>query len=164
MSRPSQQDLEVIAEQLGRSPRAVVDVAWRRPDGLPGVVKTMPRLDNGTPFPTTYYLTCPDMVADCSRLESAGVMADMNRRLAEDEELAAQYRAAHDAYLRDRAELGDVPEIDGFSAGGMPGRVKCLHALVGHALAVGPGVNPFGDEALRLIHEARAEAGRKDAP
>ena len=55
------------------------------------------------------------------------------------------------AYLADRATLGDVPEIDGVSAGGMPTRVKCLHVLVGHALAAGPGVTPLGDEALAAL-------------
>ena len=51
---------------------------------------------------------------------------------------------------RDRAGFGDVDEIDGISAGGMPTRVKCLHALAAHALAAGPGVNPIGDRALAL--------------
>jgi hypothetical protein len=46
-----------------------------------------------------------------------------------------------------------VPEIDGISAGGMPSRVKCLHVLVGHALAAGPGVNPLGDEALAMLDD-----------
>ena len=80
-------------------------------------------------------------------------MAEMTERLAVDEDLAARYRAAHEAYLADRAELGHVEEIDGISAGGMPTRVKCLHGLVGHALAAGPGVNPLGDEALALLGE-----------
>lgn len=78
-------------------------------------------------------------------------MTEMADRLGADEELAAAYRAAHQAYLRDRLALGQVPEIAEVSAGGMPDRVKCLHALVGHALAAGPGVNPLGDEALRQI-------------
>jgi hypothetical protein len=84
-------------------------------------------------------------------LEAGGVMREMTARLAEDPELAAAYRAAHEHYLARRAELGDVPEIDGVSAGGMPTRVKCLHVLVGHALAAGPGVNPLGDEALAML-------------
>ena len=109
---------------------------------------TQPRLDDGTPFPTTYYLTCPRAVSACSTLEASGLMATMTERLAEDAELAGAYQAAHEAYLADRAQLGEVPEIDGISAGGMPTRVKCLHVLVGHALAAGPGVNPLGDEAL----------------
>ena len=71
--------------------------------------------------------------------------------LPEDEELAAGYRSAHQAYLDRRRELGDVPEIDGVSAGGMPTRVKCLHALLGHALAAGPGVNPLGDEVRDAV-------------
>ncbi len=147
----SEADLAVVAAQLGREPRGVAAVAWRCPCGKPGVVKTEPRLPNGTPFPTTYYLTCPRAVAGCSALEAGGVMAEMTERLAVDEDLAARYRAAHEAYLADREELGHVDEIDGISAGGMPSRVKCLHVLVGHALAAGPGVNPFGDEALERI-------------
>ena len=85
-------------------------------------------------------------MAACSRLESDGLMREMNARLAADPELAARYRAAHEDYLTRRAKIGDVPEIDGVSAGGMPTRVKCLHVHLGHALAAGPGVNPFGDE------------------
>lgn len=146
-------DLEIIEQQLGRAPRGVADVAWRCPCGKPGVVKTNPRLDNGTPFPTTYYLTCPRAVAGCSTLEASGLMADMTERLGSDEALAERYGEAHEAYLADRAQLGAVPEIEGISAGGMPTRVKCLHVLVGHALAAGVGVNPLGDEAVELLGE-----------
>lgn len=154
MTEPaSEEDLAVIEAQIGRTPRGVAGVAWRCPCGKPGVVQTMPRLDNGTPFPTTYYLTCQRAVAGASTLESVGVMAEMTERLTQDEELAEQYRAAHEAYLTDRAELGHVPEIEGISAGGMPTRVKCLHVLVGHALAAGPGVNPLGDEAVEQLGE-----------
>ena len=151
-------DRTVVEAQLGRPARGVAGVAWRCPYGKPGVLATQPRLPDGTPFPTTYYLTCPRAVAACSTLESQGVMAEMNQRLASDEDLARRYRDAHDAYLADRDAIGavaglDVPEVAGVSAGGMPTRVKCLHALVGHSLAAGPGVNPFGDEALELIGE-----------
>ena len=141
-------DVAVLEQQLGRPPRGIAGIAWRCPCGKPGVVATDPRLPDGTPFPTTYYLTCPRATAGCSTLESQGVMAEMTDRLAEDPELAAAYTAAHEAYLADRAALGDVPEIAGISAGGMPTRVKCLHALAGHALAAGAGVNPIGDLAL----------------
>ena len=78
-------------------------------------------------------------------------MAEMTTRLASDAGLADAYARAHDAYLAEREDLGHVPEIEGVSAGGMPTRVKCLHVLVGHALAVGPGVNPLGDEAVDLL-------------
>jgi hypothetical protein len=78
-------------------------------------------------------------------------MREMSDRLADDPELAAAYADAHRDYLRRRDAIGDVPEIAGVSAGGMPTRVKCLHALVAHALAAGPGVNPFGDEALEAL-------------
>ncbi|WP_284252499.1 DUF501 domain-containing protein [Litorihabitans aurantiacus] len=143
--------MAAVAEQLGREPRGVVAIAARCRCGRPTVVRTSPRLPDGTPFPTSYYLTHPGAVAAVSTLEASGLMTRMTERLVEDEELAAQYRRAHEDYLAQRAELGDVPEIDGISAGGMPGRVKCLHVLVGHSLARGPGVNPFGDEALAAM-------------
>ena len=149
-----EEDLEVLTEQLGRVPRGVVGVAARCTCGRPTVVRTAPRLDDGTPFPTSYYLTCPAAVKAASTLEAQHVMADMNSRLAEDPDLAAAYRRAHEDYLTRRAELGEVPEIAGVSAGGMPTRVKCLHALLAHALAVGPGVNPIGDETLWMLEDA----------
>jgi hypothetical protein len=148
---PAPQDLDDVTRQLGRPARGVVRVAHRCPCGRPDVVMTTPRLDDGTPFPTTYYLTCPRAAAVVSTLEAEGLMKRMNARLAEDPELAAAYRTAHEGYLEDRATLGDVPEIAGISAGGMPHRVKCLHVLVAHALAAGPGVNPLGDEALEAL-------------
>lgn len=144
-------DLAAVAAQLGRKPRGTRAVAHRCPCGLPDVVETTPRLADGTPFPTLFYLTCPRAVAACSRLESAGLMREMAERLTTDPELADRYRAAHEDYLRRREAIERVPEIEGVSAGGMPGRVKCLHVHLGHALATGPGVNPFGDEVLSII-------------
>lgn len=150
-------DARIAEAQLGRPMRGVAGVAWRCPCGRPGVLATRPRLPGGTPFPTTYYLTCPRAVAAASRLEGSGIMAEMTQRLTEDSQLAERYRQAHQAYLADRAALADagdeVGEIAGFSAGGMPTRVKCLHALVAHSLAAGQGVNPIGDEALALMGE-----------
>lgn len=144
-------DLQTVARQLGRAPRGVLGVAHRCPCGAPDVVRTAPRLPDGTPFPTTYYATCPRLTGAISTLETRGVMRDMQARLATEPPLAAAYRQAHEHYLADRARLGQVAEIDGISAGGMPDRVKCLHVLVAHALAAGPGVNPLGDEALGLL-------------
>jgi hypothetical protein len=152
-SEVSADDRAAVERQLGRSPRGVAGVAHRCPCGLPDVVRTSPRLDDGTPFPTTFYLTCPRATGAVGTLESAGVMREMTSRLASDEDLAAAYRAAHEDYLRRRAELGEVPEIAGVSAGGMPDRVKCLHVLAAHALAAGPGVNPLGDEVLAALPE-----------
>ncbi len=149
----SAEDLEVLRAQLGREPRGVVGVAWRCPCGKPGVVATQPRLPEGTPFPTTYYLTCPRATSAVSTLEAEGLMVEQNRRLAAEPELAQAYAAAHAAYLADRAELGEVPEIEGISAGGMPTRVKCLHVLVAHSLAAGAGMNPLGDDALARLGE-----------
>src|SRR5690606_37678281 len=127
----TERDLETLAEQLGRTPRGVVGIAARCACGRPLVVRTAPRLENGTPFPTTFYLTSPGAVAAASTLEANGVMKEMSQRLTEDAELAAAYRRAHEHYLAEREALGHVEEIDGISAGGMPTRVKCLHVLVG---------------------------------
>lgn len=159
MEPVTETDAQIIAEQLGRTPRGMVGVAWRCPCGKPGVVATAPRLPDGTPFPTCYYLTCPRAVSGCSTLEANGMMKEQTARIKDDPDVAAGYRRAHEVYLADRAAIGEaagvgsVPEIEKVSAGGMPDRVKCLHVLVGHALAAGPGVNPLGDEAVAALGE-----------
>lgn len=145
---PRAEDIAVVSEQLGREARGVVGIAARTRDGAPTVVATAPRLPDGSPFPTFYYLSHPEAVAAASRLEAGGMMVEFNEMLADDAELRAQYARAHEAYIADRESVGSVPELAGVSAGGMPTRVKCLHALIGHALAAGPGVNPIGDIAL----------------
>ena len=141
----------MVAAQLGRQPRAMRAVAHRCPCGCPDVIETSPRLPDGTPFPTLYYLTCPRAATAVGRLEASGLMREMAARLGGDADLAGAYRAAHDAYLQRREQTAHVAEIAGVSAGGMPNRIKCLHALVAHALAAGPGVNPLGDEALAMM-------------
>jgi hypothetical protein len=146
-----QRDLDAVAEQLGRPPRGILEISSRCPSGHPNVVKTEPRLDDGTPFPTLFYLTCPRLAGEIGTLEASGLMREMTERLAEDAELAAHYAAAHEAYLAEREAIGHVPEIAGISAGGMPTRVKCLHVLIAHTLARGPGANPLGAEALALL-------------
>lgn len=144
-------DVAAIEAQLGRSPRGIHEVGHRCPCGNPDVATTEPRLPNGTPFPTTYYLTCPRAASRIGTLEGSGLMGEMEQRLTDDPELAAAYARAHEQYLAARAELGSVPEIEGISAGGMPLRVKCLHVLAGQSLAQGRGVNPLGDEVLDLL-------------
>lgn len=144
-------DEVAMSAQLGRPLRGAEAVAHRCACGRPDVVETAPRLPDGTPFPTLYYLTCPRAAAAVSRLEAAGMLRQMTDRLADDAELADRYRAAHDDYLRRRERLATVPEIAGVSAGGMPDRVKCLHVHLAHALAAGGGVNPFGDEVLAAV-------------
>lgn len=148
LSPATDADLEAMREQLGRPMRGVVGIAARCVCGNPTVVATEPRLPDGTPFPTFYYLTHPGATAAMSALEATQVMPEYAALLAEDAEVAAAYVRAHESYLSDRAVFGEVEEIVGISAGGMPTRVKCLHALAGHALAAGPGVNPIGDLAL----------------
>lgn len=147
---PSAEDIAEVSRQLGRSARGVIGIAARCVCGRPTVVATSPRLPDGTPFPTLYYLSHPGATAAFSTLEATGVMPELAAELADDGVVADAYRAAHAQYLADRASIDDLPEIAGYSAGGMPDRVKCLHALAAHALAAGPGVNPIGDRALAL--------------
>jgi hypothetical protein len=147
-SAASEADLQAAAQQLGRAVRGVIGVAARCACGAPAVLVTRPRLDDGSPFPTLYYLSLPSAVAAMSTLEAGGAMARFTALLADDPELRSRYAQAHERYLADRDRVEAVPEIAGVSAGGMPRRVKCLHALAAHALAAGPGVNPIGDLAL----------------
>ncbi len=149
MTAADERDRRAVGLQLGRTPRAMTGVASRCACGLPQVVETWPRLADGSPFPTLYYLTCPRLASAIGTLESSGLMREMTARLTDDPELRARYEAAAVDYVarRDAHEvLRGVP-----AQGGMPTRVKCLHVLVAHSLAAGPGVNPFGDEALALL-------------
>ncbi|MGO1507021.1 MAG: DUF501 domain-containing protein [Microbacteriaceae bacterium] len=146
-AQPTPAEIDVVSVQLGRQARGVVGIAARCVCGNPTVVATSPRLGDGSPFPTFYYLTHPAATVAMSTLEAGQIMPELAAQL-DDEDVAAAYRSAHEAYLADRAQFGEVPEVAGISAGGMPTRVKCLHALAGHALAAGPGVNPIGDAAL----------------
>jgi hypothetical protein len=112
------------------------------------VVATKPVLADGEPFPTHFYLTCANLNSMIGTLEASGLMKEYEERLSTDKEFAEQYKKAHVDYLDRRNKHGLVDEITEISAGGMPNRVKCLHALVAHSLAVGPGINPVGDDAL----------------
>lgn len=150
-------DQTLLQAQLGRPARGAVAVAARCLCLAPVVVVSAPLLPDGTPFPTTYYLTLPPATAAISELESQGRMAQLSERLQQDEKFAAAYAAAHEAFLADRSQLAaglgqSQLHINGISAGGMPNRIKCLHALAAHALAAGPGVNPVGDIALAEVN------------
>ena len=152
------EDTEVLKQQLGRVPRGVVGIGARCQCGKPLVVVTAPRLEDGTPFPTTFYLTSPQLVYACSVLEAEHLMEHLQDWVVTNGEVYAAYQQAHRDYLERREEIGQalevvVPEIAGVSAGGMPERVKCLHALVGHALGAGAGHNPVGDRVLAIIEE-----------
>lgn len=148
---PSDTDLRAIATQLGRTPRGVRAVAFRCPCGKPAVIENEPRLPDGEPFPTLFYATCPKLNAAIGTLEGSGLMKELENNLAEDQELANRYQLAHQDYLNRRNAIEVLPEKLEFSAGGMPDRVKCLHALIAHSLAAGDGVNPIGELALAKL-------------
>lgn len=143
LGRPPMEPSEaaLAARMIGRPLRgrsaAAVRCAW----GLPAVLRVSPRLDDGTPFPTVFWLSCPLANRAVGRLEASGVMGRLSDLLDDDPELAREYRDAHDRYVAMRDELGPSVPSDP-SAGGMPGRVKCLHALYAHHLATGD--NPIG--------------------
>ena len=154
---PTDQDIRVLSAQLGRTVRDVIEIPARCVCGNPLVAATAPRLSNGNPFPTVFYLAHPAITAATSRLEAGGLMYEMTDALAADTELANRYTLAHENYLAERERIrlisgtDEVPEIENISAGGMPTRVKCLHAVIGHTLAVGRGINPMGDWGLDEI-------------
>ena len=154
---PTDQDIRVLSAQLGRTVRDVIEIPARCVCGNPLVAATAPRLSNGSPFPTVFYLAHPAITAAASRLEAGGLMYEMTDALADDTELANRYTLAHENYLAERERIrlisgtDEVPEIENISAGGMPTRVKCLHAVIGHTLAVGCGINPMGDWGLDEI-------------
>lgn len=143
---PTAQDLEKVAAQLGRTPRGVLTVSYWTPDGEPGAIVTAPKLPDGTPFPTLYYLTDPRLVMAASRLEASGIMKEMTERLRTSARLKHNYLAAHKHYLQVRNNIEDLGTD--FSGGGMPDRVKCLHVLMAYALSEEPGVVLLGDEAV----------------
>ena len=129
----------MVAAQIERDPRGETATAVRCEHGLPMVVRTSPTLESGEPFPTLYWLTCPLAVRAIGKLESAGTMRDLNEKLNAEPALKAAYAGAHERYRKDRD--GGLDGRDE-SAGGMPGRVKCLHALYAHELA---DANPIGE-------------------
>jgi hypothetical protein len=124
-------DRAVVERQLGRPPRAFRRVVVRCPFGRPAVTEQRPYDDDGEPFPTTFWLTCPHLVAAVSRLEAAGGVERWSRAAAEDSELASGLERAH----ADQRALR--PELDLGIGGARPGAVglKCLHAHVAFALA-----------------------------
>lgn len=141
-----ERDTAIVGRQLGRDARGEIAVSARCAFGLPMVVRTNPRLDDGTPFPTLYYLTCPVAVRDIGRLEAGGMMDEMRTRLVEDPTFAAAYSSAHERFIAQRDQLAVLDEP--MSSGGMPERVKCLHALYAHELGDG---NPVGAEVAAKI-------------
>ena len=159
LANPATPDqIAVVNRQLGRYPRGMVAVGARCVCGNPLAVVTRPQLEDGTPFPTTCYLTSPEAVKAVSRLEADSIMADWNTELGADPDLANAYCRAHELYLAFRSALAqwlgdDESHIAGISAGGMPKRVKCLHALTAQSLVMGPGVNPLGDRVLDLVRQ-----------
>ena len=145
-------DREAVERQLGRSPSIPFSVVARCPDGHPLVIRNHPLDAEGRPFPTLFWLTCPDAVRKVARLESDGWISRWNERLSSDPTLAAELAAAHEEYARERARW--MPEALAFGGvGGARTGVKCLHAH--YANHLGGGRDPVGAwvaERIEPVH------------
>jgi len=143
-------DRTVVERQLGRPPRALRRVAVRCPYGRPAVTEQSPFDDAGEPFPTTYYLTCPHLVARIARLEAAGGVEAWTARARDEGELAQSLARANDEQRALRRELAggrEHPSLElGVGGAGRDGSLKCLHAHAAYALAR-PGYT-LGEEIL----------------
>jgi hypothetical protein len=139
-------DEGVVAWQLGRPARAFRRVARRCAYGFPAVTEQAPYGDDGAPFPTTFYLTCPWLVAAVSRLEAAGGVERFSRAAAEDPALKRSLERADSEQRRLRPEL-DV----GIAGSKTPENLKCLHAHAAFALAR-PGY-ALGERILAEVEE-----------
>ena len=144
-------DDAVVAAQLGRPLSSAADTALRCHLGVPVVVRVPPHLEDGTPFPTRFWLTCPLAQRRIGRLESAGGVRAMDRKISADPEFAARHRAAARRYAAERDELlgpdDGGPRPTG-GVGGSRGGAKCLHAhyadfAVGNDNPVGELVAPW---------------------
>ena len=134
-------DMEAVREQLGRDPTTPFTVVARCSGGHPLVIRNAPRDTAGAPFPTTYWLTCPEAVKAVARLEAAGAIARFNEQERSDPAFAQALLAAHRAYAEDRAT--DLPEaLEDGGVGGTRRGVKCLHAH--YAFHLAGGVDPVG--------------------
>ena len=152
-SPASEEEKDEAGKGLGRYPEGMVAVGARRGERILAVV--VKPLVRACPFPTVFYLSDKDLCRRASQLESAGAMKGWSQRLEKDEDLRRAYLRSHLMYLSFREEVaklsGVPPYPSPISAGGMPERVKCLHALLAQSLVMGPGINPIGDETAKEV-------------
>ncbi len=141
----SELDRQQVEAQLGRPLRGRWGVAARCHLGIPTVIENHPRLEDGSPFPTLYWLTCPVLLKRASMLESAGWMQEITGELERSGTLRARFAASIERYRARRDEHERI-EDSGSTPGGGPDRVKCLHAHLAHQLA--GGENPVGARTL----------------
>jgi hypothetical protein len=135
-------DGALVAQQLGRPPRAFRRVVHRCPFGRPAVTEQAPFDEDGAPFPTTYYVTCRYLVAALARIEAAGGVERWTAAVAREPRLAASLERAEAEQRRIRSELAagrEHPSLAlGIGGSARGGSLKCLHAHAAFALAV-PG-------------------------
>jgi hypothetical protein len=145
-------DRDAVAAQLGRSPRSTVEVVARCHLGVPVVIAVPPHLDDDTPFPTSYWLTCPLATRRIGRIESVGGVRAAEQRIADDAAFRVRFEAANARYAADRDALiaTDAPvHLPSGGVGGTQAGVKCLHAhYADHAAG---NDNPVGEETAMAI-------------
>lgn len=144
----TERDEAVVEAQLGRRLRGQWAVARRCHLGLPMVIENYPVLDDGTPFPTLFWLTCPMLVKRASKQEATGRMRELNEAVASSDTLGVRIGAALARLVARRDSHHAIPDA-GPPPGGGPDRVKCLHAHLAHELADSP--NPVGALVLAQV-------------
>ena len=138
-------DRQVVEIQIGRPMRAESTPVSRCHLGLPVVVRVPPILDDGTPFPTLYWLSCPLAVGRVARLEGAGGIKRLERKAEVDPVFGTRLTEAHESYEAERRTLlpSDAPNLPTGGVGGTRTGIKCLHAHYAHTR--GGGDNPVGE-------------------
>jgi hypothetical protein len=158
-------DLWIIEQQLGRPPRGLVNIEVRCPWGYPAVIRVAPLLDNEEPFPTLFWLTCPILREQLSRLEERGVIGQLEEEIAHNSELRERYAEDHRRYAHERFSLLSPHEkklleergwLEVLRDRGIAGitdlrTVKCLHAQYAHHLARGSALGRWLEERFRFV-------------
>lgn len=164
-SQIDERDLRVIQGQLGHEPRGLLEIERRCRWGYPQVVKVYPLLRvSCAPFPTLFWLTCPALVEQLSRLEEHGYIKELEQALAGDERLRQEYQEDHRRYLAERwaalsgedkalvEERGLTAALRGRGIGGLSDwdKVKCLHLHYAHHLARGSALGRWVESHFQL--------------
>ena len=129
---------KIVETQLNRSLRSKVDVVASCHFNLPAVIKVPSNLDDGTPFPTSYWLTCPMYNKKVGSLESQGLIKELDKQLNENKDLNQQWAERQKSYEEERNRENKNKENLINPTGGVGGAkesIKCLHSHLADELA-----------------------------
>ena len=158
----------IIAKQIGRPPRGFLKVESYCQYGYPKVIQVYPLLRDGErfePFPTMFWLTCPIVIEQISRLEEQGVIKQLEKEMAENPKLQTQYDEDHERYAKERfallkpqdktflEERGLIETLRERGIAGIQDHrfVKCLHAHYAHHLARGSLIGRLLEERFSIV-------------